>query len=447
MSRAFRSFRRDCFVGRSGGLLAMTFIFLFVCPLAVAAETLTLSESYQLALKRSEDLAMKAELIQEAEAHFYQSLDVFLPTARFVMTRSEQDAGKDPAPANAAGENATSNQLRRTTPLKRFIFTQPLFSGFKEFAVLRGSSAEKKQRRLELRRAEELLVIDIVEAFYAVLTAQQDARILEEIQKALEERVRELTERAKIGRSRESEVQTAIADLRMIEMELERARRTETTSRQLLEFYIGREIQAELSDDSPVEELREVSHYMPRSVIRSDVKAAEEGSVLAANNVIVAQSGFFPKVSLEGNYYTERIGFQSGIDWDYMLVVDIPIFDGAQTLGDVKLAEAKEESARLLSQKTGRMAELEIKNAYEDYRSSKVEEAKLFQAAEASRKSYELQTEEYRMNLVNNLEVLDALRQREAIHRSFNQAQFEAKRNFWKLKVAVGETIAGENVK
>jgi len=182
-------------------------------------------------------------------------------------------------------------------------------------------------------------------------------------------------------------------------------------------------------------------------VVRVDVKAAEEGTVLAANNVIAAQSGFFPKVSLEGNYYTQRVGFQSGVDWDFMLVIDVPVFDGAQTLGDVRLVEAKEESARLLFQKTGRIAELETKNAYEDYRSSKVEEAKLFQAAEASRKSYELQAEEYRTNLVNNLEVLDALRQRESIHRSYNQAQFEARRNFWKLKVAAGETIASETMK
>ncbi|MGH7198684.1 MAG: TolC family protein, partial [Candidatus Omnitrophota bacterium] len=396
----------------------MTISHCFSILPAFAAETLTLSEAYDLALKRSEDLAMRAELIHEAEAHFYQSLDVFLPSVHFVMTRSEQDAPKDVP--GFGGENVTRDSLRRTTPLKRFTFSQPLFSGFKEFAVLRGSSAEKSQRRFELQRAEELLLIDVVEAFYTVTISRNDAHILEEIRKALEERVRELTERAKIGRSRESEVQTALADLRMTEMELERARRTETTSRQLLEFYIGREIQTELSDDSPVEELRDVAHYLPGSVVRSDVKAAEEGTVLAANNVIAAQSGFFPKVSLEGNYYTERVGSQSGIDWDFVLVVDIPIFDGAQTLGDVKLAEARDETARLNFRKAGRLAELEIRNAYEDYRSAKVEEAKLFQAAEASRKSYELQAEEYRMNLVNNLEVLDALRQYESTHRSYN---------------------------
>lgn len=431
---------------KKGAFLAMAFAAIFLSsPAFAASDDLTLSQAYQLALKRSEDLAMKAELIEEAEAHFYQSLDVFFPSVRFIMTRAEQDASKDDP--GFGGENATSNSLRRTTPLKKFTFSQPIFSGFKEFAVLRGSSAERSQRRLELRRAEELLLVDVVESFYAVLAARHDARILEEITKALDARVEELTERARIGRSRESEVQTAIADLRMTEMELERARRTELVARQLLEFYIGRALDSELLDDSPVEELRDVSYYLPRSVVRADVKAAEEGTLLAASNVISARSGFFPKVSIEGNYYTDRVGFQSGIDWDTLLVIDIPIFDGAQTLGDVKLAESKEDSARLLHQKTGRLAELEIKNAYEDYRSAKVEEAKLYQAAEASRKSYELQAEEYRMNLVNNLEVLDALRQSETTQRSFNQAQFEAKRNFWKLKVAAGETITVEKIK
>ena len=153
------------------------------------------------------------------------------------------------------------------------------------------------------------------------------------------------------------------------------------------------------------------------------------------------QSGFFPSVKLDGNYYTQRVAPQSGNDWDLLFTVDVPLFDGAQTIGDVKVAASQRESARLDFEKTRRLARLDIKDAYENFKYAQKEERTLKNAAEASKKSYELQSEEYRLNLVNNLDVLDALRQYQVVARTLNLAHYQMKRNFWNLKVAVGETI------
>jgi hypothetical protein len=49
--------------------------------------------------------------------------------------------------------------------------------------------------------------------------------------------------------------------------------------------------------------------------------------------------------------------------------------------------------------------------------------------------------EDYRLNLVNNLDVLQALEDVQHARREMLRAHNEVKRLFWKLRVATGETL------
>ncbi|MBI2094891.1 MAG: TolC family protein [Candidatus Omnitrophica bacterium] len=399
---------------------------------------LDLSEAYRLALKQSEDVAIRQEALQAAQGHFYQAFEVVLPKIDYSMTRTDQDA---PAGASAS-DSITSTSLRRSTPLRKFTLNQPLFSGFKEFAAIQGAGAEKSQRRHEIRRAKELLFFDVMEAFYAALEAQKDAEILNSIRKLMKDRRAELIERARLGRSRESEAQSAVSDLKLVEAELEEAARRRTLARQLLEFYIGEELKNGLKDtELPLHLLDETSASPARAKDRSDVRAAESAKTLAEKGAVAARAGLLPTVSLDGNYYTKRVGVQSGIDWDVVLKVDVPIFDRLDTFGEIKVAESERETAVIHRRKAGRLAELEIKNAVEDFSAARRIQRKLWEATRASKRNYELQAREYRLNLVNNLQVLEALRNYEDVYRRFNEAYYRMKRAFWALRVALGEGV------
>ncbi len=372
-----------------------------------------------------------------AQAHFYQAVDTVMPKVNFLMTRSEQDA---PEGGSASSDGVSSSLSRRVTPQKKFVFSQPIFSGFKEFAALEGSGAEKSQRRHELQRAKELLFVDVMEAFYALAQVRRDIEILASAQKTLGGRIEELTGRAKLGRSRDSEVQKAFSDLKTVEADLEQAKGAEILARQLLEFYIGKPVDGDLDEEENLKtEVSDVADYLTKAYARADVKAAEQAKVLAQKNVVVAQSGLFPTIKVDGNYYTHRVGFQSGIDWDVLLSIDVPVFTGTETIGEIKEAAANRETASLFLEKSKRMADLEIKNAFAEFKASGLVERALVEARDASKKSYELHAEEYKLNRVNNLEVLDALKQYEDIERRWNTARYQMLKNFWKLKVAVGE--------
>lgn len=400
-------------------------------PAAVSGETtaLTLPECYALALKRSEQIAIQRELIRETEGRFLRALSGALPKVSFELSDKRQD-----------GTNSSAFTLK-DIPERKFVFSQPLFSGFKEFAAMTGARAERRQREYDKARAEQLLFVDVSDAFYLLLEQRHDLGALEATRLALTQRIDELKERARLGRSRLSEVASAEAQLRRVEAEIERVRGEERTATQLLEFLTGLPESGPVVDADPAApgESREET-YLARMDQRPDVRSAEQAWRVAAQEAAIARARLWPTVNAEGNYYTKRVGNASGVDWDVLLKVDVPIFQGGEAVGSVREASARARAARLHFERAKREALLEIKEAYARWRAAVTTLDAFDKAREAAEASYRLQVEDYRHSLVNNLEVLQALQALQEARRDVIHADYEAKRRYWSLQVAVGET-------
>ena len=65
----------------------------------------------------------------------------------------------------------------------------------------------------------------------------------------------------------------------------------------------------------------------------------------------------------------------------------------------------------------------------------------LEQALQAAEESYRLQVEDYRFNLVSNLDVLQELEALEGARRDRIAAYYEARRFYWVLQAAIGERL------
>ena len=55
--------------------------------------------------------------------------------------------------------------------------------------------------------------------------------------------------------------------------------------------------------------------------------------------------------------------------------------------------------------------------------------------------NYYLQRKDYERSLVNNLDVLAAIQTLQNAQRNFIHALYEAKREYWQLRVAVGQSM------
>ena len=388
------------------------------------ADGLTLKECYTLALARSESIAIQKEYIKETEGQMLQALSTALPKVAFAYSEKWQDA----RPNDTWGGS---------TPEGKFTFSQPLFTGFKEFAAIGASKHVGLQRRQELKRAEELLFTDVADAFYLYLNYQQDLEVLENTQKILFERVGELEKRKIIGKSRPSEVASAQAKLRRTEASLEVVRAQKEVAGQLMEFLIGRPLGRLVEEEIAAEDTALETLYL-KADARADVVAAGENFAAYRNNITAARSSFFPTVTLSGNAYTVRGDTYEGNDWDATVAVNVPLFNGLSDFGQVAQARAQANTADLKLSQVKRKALLEIRNAYTKWRAAE-EKLKAFdRSAEASEKNYQLQAEDFQKSLVSNLDVLQALEDLQSARRDVVAAKTDLARSYWALKVSTG---------
>lgn len=398
---------------------------------------LSINEAYNAALMRSEELAIKKADIDLTWANFLEATSVALGDVSFQM----EDFRQESLGGGSSAGGATGSFNRPHSRENKFVISQPLFQGFKSLGALTGTGSLRSEREYTYERAKQLLFLDVADAFYSVLQSEKAYEITGETITLLEDRVRDLSEREKIGRSRKSEVVTAKSRLNTLKANQARLQGEHKVQLRMLEFLTGLNLEGrplELSDGLPPSQ-PELSRYLNRSQNRPDVEAARSALKTAKRSIVVAQSQLWPTVSLDHTQYEKREGFQSAIDWDLMLKINVPLFQGGEALGKIKEALVEKKKSDLSLSKTSRESETETKQAYDELQ-SRFDEYEAFDAAlETAEENYKVQKEDYTLALVSNLDVLEALENLNQTRLDFNQVHFQLLKNFRNLQVASGD--------
>ena len=399
---------------------------------------LALNDCYELALKRSETVAIQKEDIKETEAQFFKAAGEALGDVDFIVTNTKQEN-----PSGGEGSSVTNSFTDPERLESKFVIKQPLFQGFKALGALTGAGSLKKEQKEEWIRAKQLLFLDVARAFYGFLREKEDLGIIEGIDSLFEERIKDLVKRERIGRSRPSEVATAEARMKVLEAERARTRGTFAVAKHLLEFLTGIPLDGRglREEELPKKPPQELARYLETAQGRADVEAARQSVKTAWRSVIVAQSALWPELSLEHNQYQRREGIQANIHWDLLFKVDVPLFRGGETVGKVKEAVSRWKKEKLAYSLVRRRAKLEIEESYQNWIASLEQTQALKEAVRASEENFRLQKEEYARNLVSNLDVLTALESLYQTRRDANRAYYQMKENYWALRISVGEIL------
>ncbi len=401
-----------------------------------ASGNLTLEQAYRLALARSESLAIQEESLKVAEAHTLQALGTALPHIEVRATELVQDTSA----TGGSGTDVGSTFTRRSRPEVALTLSQPLFQGFREFKALKVAGAEKKRDTHLVHRARQTLFADVARAYYTVLEAEREYALREQIKTTLFQRIQELMERLRLGKSRESELLATEAELAQAVAEADRAKGLVFTAHDYLGFLIGEDVNQKLVDSYPVpSSAGPLEHWLSFLDRRPDLKALEESVRLAKGQLDYEKGGRYPALNLDANYYPYRAGFQNDIKWDLGFTMTVPIFKGGATRGLIREAASGWRQAELEKTRQWRQAETEVRQAYHTLQSSLKETASLRASSRKAGASYEKQVEEYRLGLVNNLEVLQSLRSLQEARVAAMRAYFQAKLNSLQLKLAAGD--------
>ena len=215
----------------------------------------------------------------------------------------------------------------------------------------------------------------------------------------------------------------------------------EALAREALSYSVGIDLSSkELAEELNLSEnLDPLNKFLEKSALRSEIKALTEEVKSKRARMKMANGTFYPQANFLGHYYAKRVGFQEPIDWDILFNVEIPIFQGGSNLAALRKSASEFKEAELGLNHATREIKSEIKRSYISFQSSLQQSKTLEEALKKSEESYKLQIQEYRLGLVNNLEVLQALNTMQETRRNLDRTITEVKLNYLVLKISVEE--------
>jgi len=253
-------------------------------------------------------------------------------------------------------------------------------------------------------------------------------------------RIKELEDRAAIGRSRQGEVLASKAQLAQEEASLAAALSDENSAQLELSFLTG--LEGEVSPLAAVAPaLPDLQPYLAKARTRFDVAAARralEASELDADSQARLN---WPSLDLGANYYLKRPAPAQDSRWDAGLTLRVPLYSGGYNDASAAQAGARASAAKLSLALTERAAATEVRQAHSALEHSLSVIASLEKALALAEENSVLQAKDYVYGLVTNLDVLNAMNTVLQTRLNLDQAKARAALAAERLATAAGYTV------
>ncbi len=384
-----------------------------------AMRPMNLGEACRLALARSEALAQQAEGIKQLEAAERSANAAFLPSFTANISQYKQQETMSVSKWYVSG-------------------SYNVFNGMRDYLNARAAAAKTGAAQLDLERARQQLYQSAASAYLGLYLAQQQVRIRSEQVDVTAARVKELQARADIGRSRPGEVAAAQSQLAQDRAGYLGALSAERQAQQVLKFATGLDEDlspAELSlpDAGPIEE------YFKLAELRPDV-AARGKSAQAYDYLAELQSrSLWPTLTLSGDYYAVRRPMPSPpYRWDAAALLSVPLFTGGAAGAAADSARAAKRAAGLALGQAQRQARSDVRAAFDERHYAVLQAGSLSDALALAQQNALYQRQDYKLGLVTNLDVLNALNTVLSTRLSLAQARAAADLALIKLRIAAG---------
>lgn len=391
-----------------------------------APAPLTLEDCYTRALAKSEAVAQQGELAKQAGEKKYQAIGGLLPS----VTGS----------AGYQREEETSRGSGRPVPDQptvKITASQPLFRGGREYFAVRQAGKNADAQKAAGKQSELTLFRDLAQGFYAVISAGQDLAGLATQMSAYDERIKELENRERVGRSRTSEILSAQSARAALQAQHEQLKGQLAVARETLSFLTGLDNSVPLADSAAsATVIQPLDYYLQGIGNRPDVKAAALKSEAAHAGLWVARCALLPSLDLMGNYYLQRTGISGDIKWDAQLALTVPLFTGGANLSRIREASSVDRLGALEMSRVRRLAEQDIRIAYSRVSTDLAQVSALSAAADLAERNYQEQSSDYKLGLVTNIEVMQALAQAQDSRRAFNRSVYTLKTDLAVLETA-----------
>lgn len=332
--------------------------------------------------------------------------------------------------------------------LKQALFRADLFAGLSQ-AELRVQAAAHA-----LEAAQDELLIDVAEAYFAVLAAQDALTSTRAEVQSLTEQVQLLNGRLAAGLATEADLKSAQALFELAQAdELEALNATLTTTARL-ESLTGRSYPAlkrlpdnmQILPPSPQDENAWIKRAEQNNAAVLAQRAAAEAAKM--DRLRASRLGW-PRLELDGGMFQLDNG--GGLSGDRTerydrigINLEVPIYSGGQISAGIRQAEQMQHRAEALLSEVISKAVRDTRLAYLNSLSGLHRVNALKRAVEAAVAAESAARAGYEAGTRNSTDVLEALGQRYAAERNYAAARYKALINALRLKQQAGQLATAD---
>ena len=391
---------------------------------------LAIKDYLELAVQKNEVTRLNRAQKEQFEAKKDQALATVLPQLKLTGNYTQQQALQGTTPDDNRSSTAKVG------------LSQPLLGLYKGSKTL--DVAKKQLEATELGGDDSVVQfkLSINELFHAVVSAISDLSGYDEVQKIASKRVKEISDRVKIGRSKPADLFAAQAQLASAEAQLEQSKTSVLTSRSTLAQTSGLDLSADVVDGmtlpskaEPLETFLGVVNGLPA------VKALQAQTEASDAQITAVRAQRIPDLDLTANYYLKRDERLKDVNWDVGLQMSWPIYDGGLISGRVREAAAQKSLyTEQLSQKR-RLTEMKIRQYHQIFEAS-LRTLPIFErAVTMAQKNHDAIAKDYRLGLATVLDLIQSSNSLAEAKRVFNRQTVNAKSLFVALKLAAGQNL------
>ncbi len=398
-------------------ILLIMLLFSFSMSPAYAAE-LTLKECIELALEDNGQLkAFKTDLTSSAEEVSISNA-ALLPSLKLRSAYTLRDTSDVfITRANIFAPGIPPTDIKQSLEDQNFygaslVLEQPIFRGGQLTHSLNKSKILDGETNYRVERQKKLLVFDVKRAFYAALKEQLYRKTLEKIVESKRERLRVVKGLHEEGYVQEDDVLLAETDSASAELDRFKAKNREDLAISRLKRLIYLKDEGEISlKEKPMNGFLLVSLREARQSAvaqREELKISLGQIGAAGEDIDIAKSDFYPKISLQGSYteQKETTIFRPEV-WMLTAQLDWSIFDWNKTRSSVKKAESMRQKRQYEHEDLIKAVMLEAEEAWREVKDKEKEVEFLEKKLRTTESRFKTATERYAEKTIKLADLLE----------------------------------------
>ena len=401
--------------------LACFFVFFLLVGVCSAQEKLTLEKSIQIALEQSPVMhKVKAE-IEAAEGAAGQAVADFLPQLSLKGSLGKYYSEPMTVEITMAGtpqafEYGTDEQADTTSYSASL--TQPIFKGGKLWKSLAMANKGLEAAKEELRKIAQEVRFNVINSYYGVLKAKRFVELSEQSVNMAKSHLDRVNSLFKVGMSTRADILRGEVQVAQAEIGLTKAKQGLEIAKNHFNNTLGIDLDAPIELVETEYDSREIAIYDYKDLLRiayqdrPDWKQYVLAKKVSEDDVGMAYSGLWPKISLVGNYDVGSIKYstyQSDTkNWTALLSGTWDIFDGTATWYKIKESKAKLEAQKANEISVKRAIALEVKDVNFAVQSAKENVEGAQKTQELAKENFDIAELRYDSGVGTNLEVIDA---------------------------------------